>query len=550
MERLRSQGQSQEETPMMIASPSHLSLSEPVNVASLAASDRPQLDTSLPPLVSRALANPLTDSPPLQPFDETTPASLSVADVNLREGTTASSTALFTVTLSEASTLPVTVQYATSDGSAIAGQDYTAITGSLTFEPGQLSQTIAVTVLGDTLVEPDETFSVTLSQAVNAIVADGQAVGTIQNDDRPPLPSSISLQSFATGLTNPVDIVAAADGSNRLFVVEQAGRIRIVAADGSVESTPFLDIRDRVRSGGEQGLLSLAFPPDFATKQHFYVYYTNQAGNIVISRFRLTAGVADPSSEQIILTVPHPQFSNHNGGKLAFGRDGYLYISIGDGGGGGDPFNNAQNPQLFLGKILRLDVESSTSAPYAIPSSNPFTAPTDPTDRVRDEIWALGLRNPWRISFDRQTADLYIADVGQGSREEVNFQSATSPGGENYGWRILEGTLPYSTGDTTGLIAPIVEYDHSAATGGFSITGGYVYRGNTYRTAFDGLYFYGDFVNGRIWAAQPTETGQWQSQLVLDSPHGISTFGEDAQGELYLADYGSGTLYRVTPTTV
>lgn len=550
MEKLRSQGQSQEETPMMIASPSHLSLSEPVNVASLAASDRPQLDTSLPPLVSRALANPLTDSPPLQPFDETTPASLSVADVNLREGTTASSTALFTVTLSEASTLPVTVQYATSDGSAIAGQDYTAITGSLTFEPGQLSQTIAVTVLGDTLVEPDETFSVTLSQAVNAIVADGQAVGTIQNDDRPPLPSSISLQSFATGLTNPVDIVAAADGSNRLFVVEQAGRIRIVAADGSVESTPFLDIRDRVRSGGEQGLLSLAFPPDFATKQHFYVYYTNQAGNIVISRFRLTAGVADPSSEQIILTVPHPQFSNHNGGKLAFGRDGYLYISIGDGGGGGDPFNNAQNPQLFLGKILRLDVESSTSAPYAIPSSNPFTATTDPTDRVRDEIWALGLRNPWRISFDRQTADLYIADVGQGSREEVNFQSATSPGGENYGWRILEGTLPYSTGDTTGLIAPIVEYDHSAATGGFSITGGYVYRGNTYRTAFDGLYFYGDFVNGRIWAAQPTETGQWQSQLVLDSPHGISTFGEDAQGELYLADYGSGTLYRVTPTTV
>lgn len=546
MGRLRSQAQSPEEMPMMIASPSNLSLSEPFSGASLAAIDRPQLDTSLPLSASRAVAASL----PIQPFEDPISPSLSMADVSLREGNTASSTAIFTVTLSEASTVPITVQYATSDGTAIAGQDYTAVTGSLTFEPGQLSQTIAVPVLADTLVEADETFSITLSQVVNAIVADGQALGTIQNDDRPPLPSSISLQSFATGLANPVDIVAAADGSNRLFVVEQAGRIRIVAADGSVESTPWLDIRDRVRSGGEQGLLSLAFPPDFATKQHFYVYYTNQAGNIVISRFRLTGGVADPNSEQIILTVPHPQFANHNGGKLAFGRDGYLYISIGDGGGGGDPFNNAQNPQLFLGKILRLDVESSTSAPYAIPSSNPFTTATDPSDRVRDEIWALGLRNPWRISFDRQTADLYIADVGQGSREEVNFQAATSRGGENYGWRILEGTLPYSPGDTTGLTAPIVEYDHSAATGGFSITGGYVYRGNTYRPTFDGLYFYGDFVNGRIWAAQPTETGQWESRLVLDSPYGISTFGEDAQGELYLADYGSGTLYRVTPATV
>jgi glucose/arabinose dehydrogenase len=355
-----------------------------------------------------------------------------------------------------------------------------------------------------------------------------------------PLPN-IQLSRYTGGFKNPTDIVSANDGSNRLYVLEQAGTIRTVE-NGTLQPSLFLDISNRVKSGGEEGLLSLAFPPNYANKRHFYVYYTNQNSDIVISRFRLKAGSnqADANSETVLLTIPHPNFTNHNGGKLAFGPDGYLYISVGDGGGAGDPNNNAQNPASLLGKVLRVDVESPGVATYTIPSTNPFLANADPANRYRDEIWALGLRNPWRISFDRQTGDLYIADVGQNQREEVNFQSATSSGGENYGWKIFEGTQPYSEGNTAGLVAPLVEYAH---TEGISVTGGYVYRGGEFLT-LQGTYFYGDFANGKIWGVRRTGSTV-ENKLLLDSAYGISTFGEDEQGNLYVADYFNGDVYKL-----
>ena len=306
---------------------------------------------------------------------------------------------------------------------------------------------------------------------------------------------AITLTSFVGGLSLPVHITHAGDGSGRLFVVERAGRIRI-ASGGSLLPTPFLDITSIVRdNGGEEGLLSLAFPPDYATKGYFYVYYTDDRvanrGNNVVSRFHLgaNANTANPASEEIILPIPHPTEANHNGGQLAFGPDGDLYIGTGDGGGGGDPGNNAQNTLSLLGKILRIDVGdrprppipspgpyvlyiptvfNSNSAPYTVPPSNPFFD----NPAYRGEIWALGLRNPWRFSFDRTTGDLFIGDVGQDWREEVDHQSAASAGGDNYGWRCKEGTLDFNFSDNCSsltLVAPVAEYDHSLCC---SVTGG------------------------------------------------------------------------------
>lgn len=350
----------------------------------------------------------------------------------------------------------------------------------------------------------------------------------------------ISLNSIASGFRSPTYITSAKDGSNRLFVVEQPGRIQVVQ-NGQVLPTPFLDISSRVKSGGEQGLLSIAFPPSYADKGYFYVNYTNTAGNTVIARYRLTSdrNAADPSSEQILLTIDQP-FANHNGGQIAFGADGYLYIGMGDGGSAGDPQNNAQNPDSLLGKILRIDVESG--AAYTIPSSNPFVGSRDPGDRVRDEIWASGVRNPWRFSFDRQTGDLYIADVGQGALEEVDFQPANSQGGENYGWRLREGSKPFDDprGTTAGLVAPVAEYDHSQ---GQSITGGFVYRGQP-TSSLQGVYLYGDFISGQLWGLRRNGQ-QWENAPLLDTPYGISTFGEDEAGNLYLADYFKGDIYSI-----
>lgn len=314
-----------------------------------------------------------------------------------------------------------------------------------------------------------------------------------------------------------------------------------LSENGVLLARPFLDITNRVSCCGERGLLSVAFPPNYATKNYFYVNYTNVAGNTVVARYRLTnnPNIADPNSEQIILTVQQP-YANHNGGQLAFGRDGYLYIGMGDGGSAGDPQNNAQNPASLLGKILRIDVESggTPTAFYTIPPTNPFIQ----TPGYRPEIWAIGLRNPWRFSFDRRTGDLYIADVGQTAYEEVNVQLASSLGGENYGWKIMEGARCYNsnTCNPTGLVLPVAEYDHSQ---GCSITGGRVYRGWRYRAMW-GTYFYADYCTGRIWGLKPTPTG-WRSVLLLDSPYNISSFGEDQAGNLYITDIVNGDIYLI-----
>jgi glucose/arabinose dehydrogenase len=335
-----------------------------------------------------------------------------------------------------------------------------------------------------------------------------------------------------------VGITHAGDGSGRVFVVEQNGQIRVIK-DGALRAAPFLDLADRVSCCGERGLLSVTFPPDYAARNHFYVNYTDRNGDTVVARFSVSADpeVADPASEEIILTVQQP-YPNHNGGQLAFGpNDGYLYIGMGDGGSAGDPANRAQNPADLLGKLLRIDVESG-AAPYAIPPSNPYTQ----TAGYRGEIWALGLRNPWRFAFDRANGDLYVADVGQNEYEEVDYQPATSRGGENYGWRVMEGAHCYKTAECArgGLILPVAEYDHSQ---GCSVTGGVVYRGPAF-ARLAGMYLYGDYCSGRLWGLRRTGAG-WANQLLLDTSLNITAFGEDEAGEIYVADYGGGQVYRV-----
>ncbi len=343
----------------------------------------------------------------------------------------------------------------------------------------------------------------------------------------------------AGGTVNPVHITHAGDNSRRLFVVEQGGTIRIVRA-GALLPVPFLAITDRVLSGGERGLLSVAFPPGFATSGRFYVNYTRKPdGATVIARYHVTADpdIADPSSEEVLLVISQP-FANHNGGLVVFGPDGYLYIGMGDGGSAGDPQNNGQNKAALLGKMLRIDVESGV-LPYAVPSTNPFVK----TSGALPEIWALGLRNPWRFSFDRLTGDLYIADVGQNLYEEVDFQPASSPGGENYGWNIMEASHCFlnPSCDTTGLVLPVAEYDHSL--GDCSVTGGMVYRGLKYPGMLGG-YLYGDYCSGRIRGLKK-DSSVFLNTVLLDTAFAITTFGEDETGEVYLADYSSGDIYRV-----
>jgi len=362
-------------------------------------------------------------------------------------------------------------------------------------------------------------------------------------------PAKISFQEVTSGLSDPVVITHAGDGSGRIFIAEQTGTIRILK-NGTLLGTPFLDIHTIIKAGGEQGLLALAFHPSFSTNGTFFVVYTAPrngdatGSNLVLEKFSVSVNnpdLADPESGIVLLTISHPVNSNHNGGALAFGVDGYLYWSTGDGGGGGDPANNAQQLNNLLGKILRLDVDSA--APYGIPASNPFYSNIDPN--VKKEIWAYGLRNLWRFSFDKLTHDLYMGDVGQSAREEVNFQSANSAGGQNYGWRVMEGSLCYndpSNGcDQSGKTLPVAEYDHSL---GCSITGGYVYRGSNFPT-LKGYYFYGDYCSGRFFSLYKDPTLGWIPAQLLDTPYNISTFGEDEQGELYLADHGAGKIYNI-----
>ncbi|MCB0654256.1 MAG: PQQ-dependent sugar dehydrogenase [Saprospiraceae bacterium] len=354
----------------------------------------------------------------------------------------------------------------------------------------------------------------------------------------------ISIETIATGFDSPVDIVNA--GDERLFIVEQDGVIKIIDGDQQVLATPFLDIDPAVGSNGnEQGLLGLAFHPNYAANGYFYVYYTQNNGNTRVSRFSVDGSnpnIADPNSEFILLEATQP-FSNHNGGSLKFGPDGYLYIGLGDGGSGGDPNGNGQNRLTFLGKILRIDINSGN--PYSIPDTNPFAF----EDSTLDEIWALGVRNPWRFTFDRVTGDMWIADVGQNNWEEIDFQPAGSPGGQNYGWRCYEGLVPYNNNpdqcpDVSQITMPIHVYSNDFTTG-CSVTGGFVYRGEAFPELY-GHYLFTDFCSGRIWSITPDGAGGWNDVELLNSTNNeFSSFGEDVAGELYLAGRTSGKIYSI-----
>lgn len=348
-----------------------------------------------------------------------------------------------------------------------------------------------------------------------------------------------TLEPVVRGLTHPVAIASSGDG--HLYVAEQAGTVRVVA-DGRLAPAPFLDLRGSVSSGGERGLLGLAFPPDYASSGRLYVDYTDRQGSAVLARYRLTADGtrADPATAEILMRVAEP-YANHNGGGLAFGPDGYLYWGLGDGGSGGDPHGNGQDPGTLLGTVLRLDVSGSAAQPAP---GNPFLDRPD----ARPEVWLYGLRNPWRLSFDRTTGDLYIGDVGQNAVEEIDRIPAGAPGGANLGWNVMEGDRcyrPASDCATAGLTPPIVTYPHGADWGN-SVTGGYVYRG-TALPALEGAYLFADFASGRVWTARPGPDGRWTVAPLLATGFTIATFGQDDRGELYLVDYGGGVLYALVP---
>ncbi|HUF26173.1 MAG TPA: PQQ-dependent sugar dehydrogenase [Gemmatimonadaceae bacterium] len=355
----------------------------------------------------------------------------------------------------------------------------------------------------------------------------------------PPLPTAVTMREVASGLSNPLHLVSPA-GDPRLFIVEQPGRIRIVK-DGVLLAAPFLDIATRVTSGGERGLLSMAFHPAYAQNGFFYVNYTGAGGTTYVERFSVSTDpeVADPQSALLILEQSQP-FPNHNGGHILFGPDDMLYIAMGDGGDGGDPLGHGQNRNTLLGALLRLDVDGGT--PYAIPSDNPFAGEAG----ARDEIWAYGLRNPWRIAFDAPSGNLYVADVGQSRLEEVNVVAAAAPG-VNYGWNIMEGNecYPQATNcDTSGLMLPVLVYPHEG--GACSITGGHVYRGSELPDIV-GHYFYADYCLGfirsfRYAGGAATQQRDWPFAALVGR---VLSFGVDAAGELYVLSQ-SGRVFRLS----
>lgn len=355
-------------------------------------------------------------------------------------------------------------------------------------------------------------------------------------------PQTLTLTNFSTGYSRPLDIAHAGDG--RLFIVEQGGKIWMADSNGVKSAQPFLDITNLVSApAGEQGLLGLAFHPDYKSNGYFFVNYTDKTlGNTYVSRFKVTAdpNVADPSSEDIVITIVQ-DFTNHNGGCIKFGDDGYLYIGMGDGGSGGDPFNRAQDPDELLGKMLRLDVDVDSG--YAIPPDNPYYGSLS----VRNEIWAMGMRNPWRFSFDRLTQNMWIGDVGQGAWEEIDVEPASSTGGYNWGWRCYEGLHPYNTSGCqapSNYDPPVFDYPHDS---GCSVTGGYVYRGARYKSMW-GWYYFNDYCTGKTWTLR--DNGSFYDTTYLGgSGFGWSTFGEDACGELYVARLNSGSIQRVGDTT-
>ncbi|MDW8145313.1 MAG: PQQ-dependent sugar dehydrogenase [Roseiflexaceae bacterium] len=386
-------------------------------------------------------------------------------------------------------------------------------------------------------VPPTATSERTLNQLTNVptdIPLQPIATSARSNSHTAPWPPRIALRQIVSGFDRPLHITHAGDGSGRLFVVEKVGRIRVVR-DGQILPEPFLDITDRVGSrANEQGLLSVAFHPRYRDNGLLFVNYTDNNGDTVISRFSAVGDRADASSEQIVLTIEQP-FANHNGGLVLFGPDGMLYIGMGDGGGAGDPLGAGQDRWTLLGKILRINVET---LPYTIPPDNPWADGSG----GRQEVWIFGVRNPWRFSFDRATGDLFIADVGQNRLEEVHMLPAERSAGANLGWNIMEGNECFRRNDCdrSAFDLPIDVYPHSL---GCSVTGGHVYRGAAFPT-LQGVYVFGDFCSGRIWGLR-SSVGGWERAELMQTKLRIATFGEDESGELYVAGYNNGVLYRI-----
>jgi glucose/arabinose dehydrogenase len=398
--------------------------------------------------------------------------------------------------------------------------------------PPSPTPTPAVTTMPSVAPSPTPTASPTPTPAPSpTLPAPGNPEGVV-----------LGLERVVEGLDSPLLVTHAGDGSGRLFVVEQAGRIRVVA-DGRLLEQPYLDISRRITAGGERGLLGLAFHPRFgAGDRRLFVNYTDGSGNTVVSSFLSTgpsAEAVDPGSEVVLLRIKQP-YANHNGGVLAFGPDGFLYVGTGDGGSGGDPLDSGQRLDSLLGKILRIDVDGTDGRlAYAIPPDNPFAGRSD----ARPEIWAYGLRNPWRMSFDRRTGELWIGDVGQGSWEEID-RLGPSDGGANLGWSRMEGRHCYGGRDCdpAAYVGPITEYSHAE---GCSVTGGHVYRGDRW-PALAGTYLFADYCSGSVWGIASAAQEFAPPVSLLASGRNIVSFGEDEAGEIYIADISGGGIYRIS----
>ncbi|MFN2203823.1 MAG: PQQ-dependent sugar dehydrogenase [Caldilineaceae bacterium] len=426
--------------------------------------------------------------------------------------------------------------------SACGGSPGEATTSAPVAATTQTASASTADTATETPDQSNEVLPTATAESSSETAVDTTAGGSV--DEIPVENVKLELVPIISGLAQPLFVTNAGDGSGRLFIVEKVGTIRIVQ-DGKLLAEPFLDIRDLVTSdGSEQGLLGLAFAPDFSDTGHFFVNYTGKDVKTHVDRYMVNADApdsADVGSRFAILEFAQPA-GNHNGGMLAFGPDGMLYIGTGDGGASFDRFGNGQNPATLLGKMLRIDVTSDPSVAYTIPADNPWVDEGLNGADVLDEIWAIGLRNPWRYSFDRSTGDLWIADVGQNQYEEVNLIPAGTAGGLNFGWPIQEAThCLQEPCDSAAFVQPVIEYSHDG--GNCSITGGYVYRGTQF-AGLDGVYFYGDYCSGAIWAARTTDNGV-QTARIDRAAAQISSFGEDEQGELYLADLNGGVVYHL-----